>query len=137
MLIIPITKLHISIFVGGDDDYYVWKKIRETSNKTYKHNRDGRQFKRIGNSEYWLSRVKGIPHAGGFFKVYIEKGNTIDFLGSVPKRIFNQNVISNESYLLRILHESPELEDFEFIPKYESHSGEKIKKKRLRVVYSG
>ncbi|CAC5403255.1 unnamed protein product [Mytilus coruscus] len=117
---------------GGDDDDYVWNKFRETSKMTKKHD-DGRQFKRIGDSKYWLSRDKA-GHGGSFFKVFIEKGNTLDFIGSVPIRIFHQKVITDESYLLRILHEGPKLEDFKLLPKQESHKGEQIKMKDLHGV---
>ncbi|VDI16359.1 Hypothetical predicted protein [Mytilus galloprovincialis] len=117
---------------GGDDDEYVWKKFRKTSKITKKHD-DGRQFKRVGSSKYWLSRDKA-GHAGSFFKVFIEKGNTLDFIGSVPIRIFHTKVIMDESYLSRILHEGPELEDFNLIPKLESHKGEQIKMKDLHGV---
>ncbi|CAG2228262.1 unnamed protein product [Mytilus edulis] len=117
---------------GGDDDEYVWKKFRKTSKITKKHD-DGRQFKRVGSSKYWLSRDKAV-HAGSFFKVFIEKGNTLDFIGSVPIRIFHTKVIMDESYLSRILHEGPELEDFNLIPKLESHKGEQINMKDLHGV---
>ncbi|XP_071145047.1 uncharacterized protein [Mytilus edulis] len=117
---------------GGDDDEYVLKKFRKTSKITKKHD-DGRQFKRVGSSKYWLSRDKA-GHAGSFFKVFIEKGNTLDFIGSVPIRIFHTKVIMDESYLSRILHEGPELEDFNLIPKEESHKGEQIKMKDLHGV---
>ncbi|XP_052082731.1 uncharacterized protein LOC127720270 [Mytilus californianus] len=117
---------------GGDDDDYVWNKFRKTSKMTKKHD-DGRQFKRIGDSKYWLSRDKA-GHGGSFFKVFIEKGNTLDFIGSVPIRIFHEKVITDESYLLRILHEGSKLEDFNLLPKQESHKGEQIKMKDLHGV---
>lgn len=124
----------------GDDDS-VWKKFAATKPTTMRNVNTDRAYRQVGSSAFWLSRDKaghGGSHSsntGSHFKLFIEKGKTLDFIGSVPITIFRKDIRRNDIRLELILEGGATLEDFDVIQnKKESHAGEQIKKKDLKLV---
>lgn len=123
---------------GSDDDYdeNVWQKFKESKPQTMRHlyNRS-RTFRRVGDSKFWLSRDHA-GHGGSHFKLYIKKGNSLDFIGSVPKTIFIRPIYQNPQRLDEVLKSriKLDLDDFNLINKAESHGGEQIKMNDLKRV---
>lgn len=105
-----------------------WKRIQHQRSKKYKQGRN-REFKQVGTSTYYLSRDKA-NHADSHFKLFIEKGTTLDFFGSVHKQIFMDEVLANEARLEKAFSK-PDLKDFRIILKHDSGEGTKLKKSDL------
>lgn len=107
---------------GSDDDDDgddMFKKIRKDATRIAKY--EGRYF--VKHGKFWLSRDKAY-HGGSYCKVYVESGRKLQFVGSVPKRIFRAGY-----------QPDPKIEDFAIMTgKHESHKLEIILMKDLISV---
>lgn len=119
----------------------MWKKFTATKPTTARSVTSNKTYQQVGTGKYWLSRDKashGGAHSsntGSHFKLFVEKGNTLDFVGSVPITIFRKDIRRSDVLLQGILDGEPILQDFDIIQnKRESHAGEQIKKKDLKIV---